>query len=55
MSCGCGSGSAAGGELWEARTVSGGAIPLASGQTQGTKAEAIEAARGVSGSYLKKV
>ncbi|MET0271885.1 MAG: hypothetical protein ABW360_02735 [Phenylobacterium sp.] len=55
MSCGCGGAGAANGDLWEARTVGGGALTLASGGTQGTKAEAIEAARGVSGSYLKKV
>lgn len=54
MSCGCGGSSAANGDLWEARTTAG-TITLASGATQGTKAEAIEAARGVSGSYLKKV
>ncbi len=55
MSCGCGSGGSAGGDLWEARTVSGGALRLGNGNTQGTKAEAIEAARGVADAYLKKV
>lgn len=54
MSCGCGSGGAANTDLWEARTASG-PITLANGATQGTKGQAIEAARGVSGSYLKKV
>lgn len=58
MSCGCGSGSS-GGELYEARTVGGGTLTLSEdGRTQGTRAEAIQAARNApssAGAYLKKV
>lgn len=55
MSCGCGSGQA-GGDLWEARSIGQGTLTLdGDGRTQGTKGEAIEAARAVSDSYLVKV
>lgn len=55
MSCGCGGSSGAPGELWEARVAGGGSLDLGDGKTQGTKAEAIAAAREVNGAYLKKV
>lgn len=59
-SCGSCGGGAAGGDVYEARTVNPSAtLPLdETGRTQGTRAEAIEAAKAApsaSGPYLAKV
>lgn len=53
-SCGCG-GAVNTSDLWEARTVSNGVLEVAPGRTQGSKDEAIQAARGRQDAYLVRV
>jgi hypothetical protein len=54
MSCGCGE-AAGTGDLYEARTVAGQTLEVAPGRTQGTRSEAMTAAKTTVGSYLVKV
>jgi hypothetical protein len=55
MGCACGSAAGATGDLYEARTISGQTLEVAPGRTQGTRAEAMNAAKSTNGSFLVKV
>jgi hypothetical protein len=55
MSCGCGSSAASGTDLYEARTVGGQTLEVAPGRTQGSRTEAMAAAKTTVGAFLVKV